>query len=233
MVNLSHRRQHFRTITSTGGGGITDPYFANVSILLHMQGLNNGTTFTDSGPNGLAVTALGTAKTITTDFKWGNSCMSGSYLNIAASSTMDFGTNPYTIEMWVKWTSVSGEQTLIDFGNGGATYLRVDNGNTVYVFDAGAFTINAVAITTLNSGQWYHIALVRVGDVRTLYVDGSSVASGSRVGSSGSSSIATKVGARYDSALAFNGKMQDLRITKGVARYISSFTPPTAQFPDS
>lgn len=209
--------------------GSTDPNFANVSILLHMQGANNGTTFTDSGPNGLAVTALGTAKTITTDFKWGNSCMSGSYLNIAASSTMDFGTNPYTIEMWVKWTSVSGAQTLIDFG----TSLRVDNGNTVYVYDAGAFVIYGATITTLNSGQWYHIALVRVGDVRTLYVDGSSVVSGSRAGSSGNSSIKTKVAARYDSALAFNGKMQDLRVTKGISRYTSNFTPPTAAFPNS
>lgn len=232
MVILSHRRKSFRQTTS-GGGGDSDPYFANVSALLHMQGANNGTTFTDSSSNALAVTAFNTAKTITTDFKWGNSCMSGSYLAIAISSGMDFGTNPYTIEMWIKWTSVSGAQTLIDFGNGGATYLRIDNGNTVYVFDAGAFVINAAAITTLNSGQWYHIALVRVGDVRTLYVDGSSVASGSRVGSSGSSTITTKVAARYDSALAFNGKMQDLRITKGIARYTSTFTPPSAAFPDS
>lgn len=229
MVTLSHRRKSFRQTTSGSGGG--DPYFANVSVLLHMQGTNNGTIFTDSGPNGLAVTALGTAKTITTDFKWGNSCMSGSYLNIAVSSAMDFGTNPYTIEMWVKWNSVSGAQVLIDFGNG-TMYLRFDGGNTVYLLEGGGIVINA-SITALSAGQWYHIAAVRSGNTRTVYVNGISVASGTRTGSAGNSSITTKVGALYDSNLAFNGKMQDLRITKGVARYTSTFAPPSAAFPDS
>lgn len=217
----------------TASGG-SDPYFANVSALLHMQGANNGTTFTDSSTNALSVTANGNAKTTTTDFKWGAASGSfdgsGDYLTVAASSGMDFGSGDYTIEMWVKWTAVTGPQTLIDFGNG-ATYLRVDNGNTLYVFDAGAFVINAATITTLNAGQWYHIALVRSGTARTVYVDGSSVSSGTRSGSAGSSAITTKVGARYDSALGFNGLLQDLRITKGVARDVS--TVPTAQFPDS
>lgn len=217
--------------------GGSDPNFANVSALLHMQGANNGTTFTDSSSNALSVTANGNTKTTTATFKWGNSCGafdgSGDYLTIAASSVMDFGTGDYTIEMWVKWSSVSGAQTLIDFGNGAATYLRIDNGNTLYVYDSGAFVINAATITTLSAGQWYHIAMVRSGTTRTVYVDGSSIGSGTRSGSAGSSSITTKVGSRYDSALSFNGYMQDLRITKGVARYTSTFTPPSAQFPDS
>lgn len=221
---------------AVSGGGGSDPYFSSVSALLHMQGANNGTTFTDSSSNALSVTANGNAKTTTSDFKWGNSCGSfdgsGDYLTIAASSVMDFGTGDYTLEMWVKWTSVSGAQTLIDFGNG-ATYLRLDGGTTLYVFDSGAFVINAATITTLSNGTWYHIALVRSGTTRTVYVGGSSVASGTRSGSAGSSSISTKVGSRYDSALAFNGFMQDLRITKGVARYTSTFTPPSAQFPNS
>lgn len=235
MVILPHRRKAFRTVPQSGGGE-SDPYFANVSVLLHMQGANNGTTFTDSGPNSLTCTAFGNAKTITSDFKWGNSCGnfdgSGDYLTIAASSVMDFGTGNYTVEMWVKWTSVSGAQTLIDFGNG-TTVLRIDGGNTLYVFDAGAYMAFGTSISQLSAGIWYNIAFVRSGDTRTLYVDGVSVWSGTRVGSSGSSSITTKVGARYDSALAFNGKMQDLRATKGVARYTSNFTPPTQAFPDS
>lgn len=214
-----------------------DPNWANVSALVHMQGANNGTTFTDSSSNALTVTANGNAKTTTSAFKWGNSSGSfdgsGDYLTIAASSAMDFGTGNYTIEMWVKWTSVSGAQTLIDFGNG-ATYLRIDNGTTLYLADdSGVLVINAATITTLSAGQWYHIAVVRNGTARNVYVDGSSVASGTRSGNSGSSAVTTKVASRYDSALAYNGLMQDLRITKGVARYTATFTPPSAQFPDS
>jgi len=211
-----------------------DPNWADVSALLPMQGANNGTTFTDVSNNALTVTALGNAKTTTADFKWGNSCAifdgSGDYLTIAASSAMNFGTGDWTVEMWVKWTSVSGQQTLIDFQNG-LTYLRIDNGNTVYVFDSNGFVVNAASIATLSAGQWYYIALVRSGTTRTLYIDGASVASGTRSGSSGGSSVTTKVGARNDSALAYNGKMQDLRITKGVARDVT--TIPTAAFPTS
>lgn len=225
----------YRFATSGGGGG-SDPYFASVSALLHMQGVNNWTTFTDSSSNALTVTANGNAKTTTSDFKWGSACGIfdgvGDYLSIAASSAMDFGTGDYTVEMWVKWSYIPNAQTLIDFGNG-TTYLRIDGGNTLYVFDSGAFVINAATITQLSAGQWYHIALVRSGTSRTVYVDGSSIGSGTRSGSAGSSSITTKVGARYDSALAFNGLMQDLRITKGVARYTATFTPPSAQFPDA
>jgi hypothetical protein len=211
-----------------------DPNWADVSALLPMQGANNGTTFTDVSNNALTVTALGNAKTTTADFKWGNSCAifdgSGDYLTIAASSVMNFGTGDWTVEMWVKWTSVSGAQTLIDFGNF-TTMLRIDNGNTLYFWDSGAFVINAVTITTLSANVWYYIALVRSGNTRTVYVDGVSVASGSRTGSSGSSAITTKVGARNDSGLAFNGKMQDLRITKAIARDVT--TVPTAAFPTS
>ena len=215
----------------------SDPYWANVSALLHMQGANNGTTFTDSSSNALTCTALGNAKTTTADFKWGNSCgiFDGStdYLTIAASAGFNFGTGNWTIEMWINWASVSGQQTLIDIGNG-STNLRIDSGNTVYSLDdGGVLVINAASISTLSAGQWYHVALVRNSTARTLYIDGTSVASGTRSGSSGSSSVTTKVGARNDGALAFNGKMQDLRVTKAVARYTANFTAPTAQFPDA
>jgi hypothetical protein len=234
MVILPHRRKAFRTVPQSGGGGDSDPNFANVSALLHMQGANNGTTFIDSSLNALTCTAFGNAKTITSDFKWGNSCGnfdgSGDYLTIAASSGMDFGTGNYTVEMWAKWTSVGGAQILVDIGNG-TTYLRIDGGNTAYIFDSGAFVIFAASIPTLSTETWYYIALVRSGNVRSLYVDGTLVASGTRVGTAGSAGISTKVGARFDSALAFNGKMQDLRITKGVARDVTSV--PTSQFPDS
>jgi hypothetical protein len=43
------------------------------------------------------------------------------------------------------------------------------------------------------------------------------------------------IGALNDTSFRFwlNGYIDDLRITKGIARYTADFTPPTAQFPDS
>ena len=48
--------------TVTGG----DPYYSAVSLLLPMDGTNGSTTFTDSGPNAIAVTAVGNAQVSTT-----------------------------------------------------------------------------------------------------------------------------------------------------------------------
>lgn len=48
------------TRTLTDQTASSDPYFSNVSLLLHMDGANGSTTFTDSGPNALTITPTGT-----------------------------------------------------------------------------------------------------------------------------------------------------------------------------
>jgi len=40
-----------------------------------------------------------------------------------------------------------------------------------------------------------------------------------------------KIGQNRDSTTDYPGYIQDLRITKGYARYTTGFTPPTAAFP--
>ena len=85
--------------------------------------------------------------------------------------------------------------------------------------------------TAANSGEWYHYALVRYNGTVTLYRNGA--ASGTPftfTASVGSSATATGIGARTaaNSPIS-NSYIQSFRITKGLARYTSTFTPPTAE----
>jgi hypothetical protein len=85
--------------------------------------------------------------------------------------------------------------------------------------------------TTLSTGQWYHLAFVNNNGSLAIYINGVSSATGSVSGTpQSSSSIPLTIGST--NSASFNGYIDDLRITKGVARYTATFTPPTKAFSD-
>lgn len=232
----------------------TDPYFSSVSLLLHMDGANGATTFVDSGPNALTVTPA-SATTSTTQSKFGGSSgyfdgSSSSALTIPASSVFNFGTGDFTIESWFN----------IPAGASGSPYGKTFVSNENNVWSAGAFSFYALASSTVfrpsfwinefsssvpillptggdyRDGNWHHLAVVRSGSSFSMYIDGSLVASGTHAGNCGSSTRNLMIGdnlANNGGDRNFLGKLDDLRITKGVARYTSAFTPPTSAFPNS
>ena len=82
----------------------------------------------------------------------------------------------------------------------------------------------------MGDDQWHHVALVRNSGTTTLYVDGTSAGSYADTDSYSDNSGSPRpvIGARYDTSKGnFKGYMDDLRLTVGVARYTSNFTPPT------
>lgn len=206
----------------------TDPDFADVTLLLHMDGTNGSTTFTDSSNNGIAVTANGDAQVSTAQTKFGQAAYfdgSGDYLSFGAAN-LSFGTDDFTVEMWIYPTS-SQTAFLADWrlvGSGPSLYIQ---NNVLNFYDGGA--LNLVASSTAAANQWTHVAAVRSGGTLTLYQDGVSVGSmamSTNMGGSGGLTIAKHTTTYY------TGYIDDLRITKGVARYTANFTPPTAAFPD-
>jgi YD repeat-containing protein len=211
-----------------------DPFFSSVSLLLHMNGANAATTFTDSSSNALALTSNGNAQLSTAQFKF--SSASGKFDGTtdwldASAAALNLSGGDYTIELWTLLPSVGATQiwysqfpTGIDFG--------VDPGGDVYFQPAGGAYINTGA-GGLAAGAWQHVAVARSGSVTRLFVNGSLKASSSGLAAAGSSS-ALSVGARYANHLfSVTGYIDDLRVTKGVARYTSEFIAPTAAFGDS
>lgn len=137
------------------------------------------------------------------------------------------GTGDFTIEFWINPSTInSNYKALIDtrFNNANNPLVWIKNTNVIY-FYAGADRINGT--TTLTAGTWYHVALVRNSGTTTLYVDGSS--EGTYTDSLNYTEDTVRFGQRYTStAYNYHGYLSDFRITKGLARYTSAFTPPSS-----
>jgi hypothetical protein len=185
----------------------------------------------------------GDAKLSTAVSKFGGSSMyfdgTGDYMvasGTTATGTSAFGSGDFTIEFWLYANSVAAtDQGLIDMRptstNGYYPYLYMYNGQVTYWLNATAvINSSAGAITT---GTWYHIALARSGSSNKLFING--VQSGSTFTSSTALLCDSNRPAIGSSGTTLggsplNGYIDDLRITKGYARYTTNFTPPTAAF---
>lgn len=220
--------------------GPADPDYASVSLLLHMDGANNSTTFTDFSANAFSVIAVGGAKVSTAKSQFGGASLlldgSGDYLSVPADADFDFGTGDFTIECWVN-------------RNGGKSVASGDlYGDFMFatdVFNSGdmAFGRNGVAwdltATSPNfQSGWNHIAACRSGTTLRLFCNGEVAATGTNSQSYNVSNFLW-IGARTASGqnatngeptTEFNGYIDELRITKGVARYTAAFTPATSSF---
>ena len=189
---------------------------------------------------------VGNAQISTTQSKFGGSSMyfdgNGDYLSIPSGPNLNLSSGDWTIEAWIYQTintagavivqkdAVSGSSYpswAIGCDSSGKFRLIVGSGN-------GTSYIQSVVATSFSNttNVWYHIAAVKSGTTLTLYIDGVSRASATQTGTIVDGGKAVLVG--YESgqptASYWNGYIDDLRITKGYARYTSNFTPPTRAF---
>jgi Concanavalin A-like lectin/glucanases superfamily len=215
-----------------GGGSIDnggDANFSNVVLLMRADGTDGSTTFLDHSLSTKTLTANGNAQIDTAQSQWGGSSAlldgTGDYVSAAASTDFEFGSGDLTIEFWLRLT-----------GSDNFSIFYTEDGNTSLHFDASRWVWRAnntnVFVTTdtpaLNT--WYHCALVRNGATTRVYRGATMVATGTSVDCANTNS-AIRIGTGYQS---LNGHIDDLRITKGVARYTSAgFALPTAAFPDN
>jgi hypothetical protein len=176
---------------------------------------------------------VGNAQISTTQSKWGGSSIAfdgtGDWLLAPSSPNFAIDGN-FTVEMWVYFNNTT---TYVFFDMRGIGTAAPNN--PVLFWSNSASKIQAyinddfrITSGTLNTAQWYHVALTRSGTTVTLYVDG--VSQGTYTYSASITQQALYVGT--GSGLnSFNGYIDDLRITKGFARYTANFTAPTAPFP--
>jgi hypothetical protein len=213
---------------------------SNVSLLLHGDGTNGSTTITDSSPSPKTVTAVGNAQISTAQSKFGGASIAfdgtGDYLRVAeASSSFTFATDNFTIELWLYPSNLTGTVVILDWRNVGS--FQGDR-PTIYrtgsnlVFFAGGELITGTS--ALINQLFQHIALTKSSGSTRLFVNGTQVGS---TYSDSKNYLSPQGGAIYagavgNGAAGMAGYIDDLRITKGVARYTANFTPPTAPFPD-
>ena len=181
------------------------------------------------------VYAVGNAQLSTAQKKFGTASLAldgtGDYISVATQPDFAFGTGDFTLETWVYRTVNTGTQTLFDFraaGTADAPLLYFNGGSIVYYVAGSAIITGAASVPS--TGVWYHIALSRAGTDTKLFVDGT------QVGSTWTDTTdyiqgALYIGASYTGSAGFvSGYLDDVRVSKGVARYTTTFTAPTSAF---
>jgi hypothetical protein len=215
-----------------------DPVFNNVSLLLHGNGTNGSTVITDSSPTPKTVTAVGNAQISTAQSKFGGTSIAfdgtGDYLTTPDNSAWDIA-GDYTIDFWMRIPAQSTASfTLGLLGTnsmGGSSGFAIGHylGNVAVRLN-GTATVSSSAPLLINT--WQHIAVVLSGASLKGYLNGSEILSGSSAATNTSSALIIGNFSDLDSNRWFDGYIDDLRITKGIARYTANFSVPTAQFPD-
>lgn len=152
---------------------------------------------------------------------------SSGYLFSPITHYNDFKTGDFTLEAWIRFNTVGNGQLISagDGNNGGAYYWQYYSSQLQFGNQGGS-NLYANAWSP-SAGVWYHVAISRQGTSLRHFVDGTQL--GSTVTNSTSFTAGpTFIG--WGGAGYFNGNMEDVRITKGFARYTSNFTVPSGPF---
>jgi hypothetical protein len=207
----------------------------NTSLLLNFT---NAAIIDNTAKNVLET--VGNAQISTTQSKFGGASLAfdgtGDYLKYLGTVTAGFGSGNFTIEFWINAPSsndkfilalrggLSGGPHVTTGGYGGTTV-----GALRWASNAGEILSGTTVIT---DNTWHHCAIVRNGSTITLYVDGVSRGSGTDTTSFDGNGGQILIGENNAGGNTLTGYIDDLRITKGIARYTSNFTPQTSQWQD-
>lgn len=223
---------------AAGGGG--DPSFASVTYLVTQAGTNGSTpspavvggTITYTG--GASITTSSAPLSYTSSLSLDGS---GDSAWLASGAGSNF-TADFTAELWFKPAGTANNSTLLDVG-ANKFKIFIDgamSSATAYVFsaDGGGYLWNATSLGNIGTSTWRHIAVSRTGSSMKLFFDGtqigSTVTNSSTHGTSGTNGVTLGAYFKGDSSF-YNGLIGPMRITKGVGRYTTTFTP--AVFPES
>jgi len=230
------------------GTTVGDVYFPQTKLLLPFDGVNGATTTSDSSNRNGTVSFTGSTSISTAQSKFGGSSMyfdgAGDYLRIidtywnSALSSGDF-----TMECWARWDTDQHSVLLSNRGNSGSNtnngfVLNRNNSGTssgqifMYWYQGGWNYLNSTqgTRTTITENVWYHVAVTRSGSTWKLFLNGTAEDT-----ITNSNSMTNGVNGSLDIGILqysptyypMAGWIDDLRVTVGVARYTSNFTPPT------
>ena len=217
---------------------------AFTKALLHMDGADASTTFTDE--SGKTWTANGNAQIDTAQSKFGGASGlfdgTGDYITTPDSDDFYLGTGKFTVDFWIRFTSIGlynfvfGQTT--DANNFYGIEIR-SNMIDLLSLTGAASDFNITAATTFVTGVWYHVAVVRDGTTSSdwhFFNNGieltKTLVSGSYGGNCSNYTGVFNIGASATGFLGnpLNGHVDEFRFSKGIARWTANFTPPTSAY---
>ena len=212
--------------------------------------LNNNTDvdgsleFIDSGDTGHIVSTVGTAQTSSAQKKFGNASLlldgNSDYLTAPDHADWNFGTGDFTIDCWIRFNTLTTgrydicsqadasdnywEFRIYYLATGSTVELRVEPGTTINIY---------AAYDNFVTDVWYHLMITRSGNDFRIFVNGTQIGS-TQTNSNSMPDIASdlRIGVYKGSVTTyyFDGYIDEFRISKGIARETSDFTPETSAY---
>lgn len=226
-----------------GSFSSADPFFPDVSLLLHMDGTNGSTLFPDASLNAFTVTRIGgvAVDTGTKEFGTGSASFNGTTgiltVPALASGPLDLVTgNPdSTVEFWMNaGGQPSGQSHVLTLINGTTAMYDVffNSGVQELVVQVRAATAASTPALAIPLNTWTAIAIVMNASVMTIFVNGVAVGSPTFVNPGIALTDTVFEISGFSGASLYAGFIDELRVTKGLARYTSNYTP-AGPFPNS
>ena len=217
---------------SVDGSTVGDVYFPQTKLLLPFDGTNGVTATSDLSNSNIPIT-FNTSDTISTaQSKFGgSSAYVTNNIEAASSDGFNMGTGEFTYEGWFYLTSLSNSFSFFDqwaanaSGNFQIWHSTAAAGKMRWYYSGNSLITST---TTLSINQWYHLAFVRSSGVLKMYINGTAdsttLSFSSQYGKTGSLWMGWQHTNSAGTPLYY---IDDIRVTKGVARYTANFTPPT------
>ncbi len=222
---------HVGALAASVKAALNDPYWSNVVCMFNCESLIDASSAASTVTNhGVTVNS--------SNAKFGSSFYFNgpSYLTAYNTNITNFGSGNFTIELWVNPTTSGSWMSLFDSRASGSvpTGLAISINPSLAIEAAYKNTSSGVAtsatgVVTLNT--YNHVAMVRNGSNLSVFVNGVSVISTTTTHVAANQTV--YFGNNFSGGTPFTGYMDDIRITKGIARYTSNFTPPSQAFPNS
>lgn len=204
-------------------------------LLVHSDTTDGSTIFVDSSYSGHTINDNGDVHHETDEAKFGASSIyfdgSGDYLSIPDSDDWDFGTEDFTIDFWLRISTLNTYQVAFYNANS-----AVNNNFAAILYNTGTVALYLTNVEHSFNGSvplvntWYHYAFTRSGTSLRLFINGTQIDS-TKTSNQNIPQDGIWIGGRLPAPNYYlNGYIDELRISKDIARWTSDFAPPSAPY---
>lgn len=216
---------------------------AFTTLLVHADGADGATSFNDYSSFQRALTCSGNAQLDTAQFKFGRSSLlfdgNDDFVTFVNDAGMELAAGDFTLEAWVRFNALPGSGTFATFISKSwvsptySYFFGLQNTAGVYTIEfftssnGTGLTVQTQRTITPSTGVWYHFAVSRQGTSLRIFLNGVQQGATATDGTNmfaggGNLHLGISAGATND----LNGWMDEIRISKGIARWTATFNPP-------
>lgn len=210
-------------------------------LLCHFDGVNNSTSILDSSPNihGIATVAAGPYLTAGSPLTGGGAVLAApaaGSVTFPNSADWEFGAGDFTVDWWEYRNSATGGCSAVA-RDATSTYvpwmMAYSDGTNLLCYmssNGSAWDIAAAqSLGPITLSQWHHYAVTRKGSTFRAFKDGVQTATWTSALAFAANANPLSIG-KSQNATTVNFYMDELRISKGIARWTANFTPPNKPY---